>query len=167
MTTPLAIVWLASHVSREYLILYLWFGAVPQTLSGVHAFSIPRMNSHRQWHIPRVSFGDIEFNSDYMFTRLGICRTCCRVLWGTVHGNFWVKIPLYPLRYTPLFVRHMCIVDVKTSPVDIWGELTKRWDSERELFLRPRRTILQNIIRCWIFNTTQAVTPRVGVASWY
>jgi len=34
-------------------------------------------------------------------------------------------------------------------------------------FLRPHRTILQNIIRCWIFNTTQAVAPGVGVASWY
>jgi len=32
---------------------------------------------------------------------------------------------------------------------------------------RHRTTILQNIIRCWIFNTTQAVAPRVGVASWY
>ena len=38
-------------------------------------------------------------------------------------------------------------------------ELVRRWDSERELYLRPHRTILQNIIRCWIFNTTQAVTP--------
>jgi len=46
-------------------------------------------------------------------------------------------------------------------------ELIRRWDSERELFLRPHPAILQNIIRCWIFNTTQAVAPRVGVASWY
>jgi len=34
-------------------------------------------------------------------------------------------------------------------------------------FLRPHRKIHQNIIRCWIFNTTQAVVPRVGVASRY
>ena len=46
-------------------------------------------------------------------------------------------------------------------------ELIRRWDSERELFLRPHRTTLRNIIRCWIFNTTQDVAPRVGVASWH
>jgi len=32
---------------------------------------------------------------------------------------------------------------------------------------RAHRRILQNIIRRWIFNTTQAVAPRVGVASLY
>jgi len=45
-------------------------------------------------------------------------------------------------------------------------QLIRRWNTELT-FLRPHRTILQNIICCWIFNTMQAVVPSVGVASWY
>jgi len=92
-----------------------------QTISGVHVSpgsaetlvrrggiacslsNISAKNYQNRWCALKLRCAtSVSFLRRCIFTRLGNCRTCCPVLWGTMHDNLRginPFIPLYPLEY--------------------------------------------------------------------